>query len=213
MAAPWTGQATARIIGKVQGQDCINVLHFATNTQVNDPIDWEPLLTALAAAVLACAVEQLLPATTIDYTLDRVEVARYAPDKSNPIVATAPAQSHGEFSSASVSFASSLVKMVSTRGGRRGHGRIFLPPPGEAETLNSQMNSDVQTALQQFIDCLIGKFVGAGATEQWRLGVFSVKQFKEAVGGGFDNAFAEVTAMSINTDLAIMGSRKKGRGN
>jgi hypothetical protein len=43
--------------------------------------------------------------------------------------------------------------------------------------------------------------------------VFSPTIFKKTTGGGFDNAFAEVTSMSVSTDLAIMGSRKKGRGN
>jgi len=212
MPAPWTGGAQVRIIGNIQGQDCINVLHFATNTQVNDPIDWAPLLTALATAVLACAVEQLLPAATADYNLVGVDARNIHPFKGDPIIVPVGPENQGGLSVASVSFAASLVNLRSTRGGRRGHGRIFLPPPGEAETANSLMSGPTQAQIAAFLLCLVGKFVGQGPTEEWRWGVFSPTINKQLVGGGFDNAFAEVTQAVPNNRIAVMRSRKVGSG-
>jgi len=212
MAAPWAGGAQVRIIGKIHGQDCINVLHFATNTAVNDPIDWAPLLLALANAVLACVVDQLLPGVTENYTLTGVDARNIAPFKGDPIFAAAVNDSTGALSPCSVSFASSLVNLRSTRGGRRGHGRIFLPPPGETETTNSLMNPPTKAQIAAFILCMVGKFVGQGATEQWRWGVFSPTINKQLIGGGFDNAFAEVTQAIPSDVLAAMTSRKVGKG-
>jgi len=212
MPAPWSGGAQVRIVGRIQGQDCINVLHFATNTVVNDPIDWAPLLTALAAAVLACAVEKLLLAATSDYTLLSVDARNIHPFKGDPIIVANQGANQGTLSPASVSFASTLVNLRSTRGGRRGHGRMFLPPPGESETTNSVMTGLTPVKVADFLNCLIGKFVGAGATEQWRWGVLSPTIQKQLVGGGFDNAFAELTQAVASTTLAVMRSRKVGRG-
>jgi len=213
MPAPWSGGALVRIVGKIQQQDCINTLHFATNTVVNDPIDWEPLLVALAAAVLACVVEQLLPAVTEDYEVDHVEAIRIHPDHSDPVFATAGAERLGQLGPASVSFAASLVNIRSTRGGRRGHGKLFLAPPGEADTTGSKISAQTMAAITQFLLCLAGKFTGANPTTEWRLGVFSQTQFKQLVGGGFDNAFAPVTQMSPSATLAVISSRKIGHGN
>jgi len=212
MAAPWAGGAQVRILGKIQGQDCINVLHFATNTQVNDPIDWQPLLLALATAVLACVADQLLPGVTEDYILTGVDARNIAPFKGDPVFVAAVNDSTGALSPCSVSFAASLVNLRSTRGGRRGHGKVFLPPPGETETQNSLMNPPTQAQIAAFILCMVGKFVGQGATEAWRWGVFSPTINAQLIGGGFDNAFAELTQAIPNNKLAVIRSRKVGSG-
>jgi hypothetical protein len=61
-----------------------------------------------------------------------------------------------------------------------------------------------------FLNCVAGKFIGAGATEQWRLGVLSRETLKG--GGNFDAAFTEAISLVPSNVVAKMGSRKIGKG-
>lgn len=211
MAAPWARGAQARIVGQIQGQDCINVLHFATNEVVNDGGPLDALLLQLAVGMLDCAVQTLLPAVTSDYTLIHCDARAIVPAPSDPVIATAPANSVGELSATSVSFAASLVNIRTGGGGRRGRGKMFLPPPGEAEVVSSSMDNPTLVALTAFLTCLAGKFTGANPSTPWRLGVYS-RTNDAAITGTFDNSFREATQLSPSANLAIMSSRKKTLG-
>jgi len=211
MPAPWVAGAQARIVGELHGSQCINVVHFATNTAISDNEALVNLLLALAEAMLECAIEGLLPAVTADYRLVQCDAKRIAPDVSDPVIATAPVNSVGTLGPTSVSFAASLVNVRTGGGGRRGRGRMFLPPPGEAQITNSVMDSGTQTAITEFLTCLAGKFIGSGATTAWRMGVLS-QTILHGTGGTFDGAFREATQLSPVPTLAVMRSRKKGQG-
>ena len=212
MAAPWNAGAVARIVGELHGSACINVIHFATNAQINDDDNLDDVLLELAQALLECAIETLLPAVTQDYRLIQCDAKRIHPVASDPIVATAPAGSVGSLGVASASFISSLVNVRTGGGGKRGRGRMYLAPAGEAQTTNSAIDGPTMELIAAFLACLAGKFLGPNATTAWRLGVFSQKQFKEVVGGGFDNAFRVATSLNPKADVACMRSRKKGHG-
>lgn len=211
MAAPWAAGAEARIIGEIHGQQTVNVLHFATNTVVNDQGTLDEELLALAQALLDCIIQALVPAVTQDWKVVRVEAKRTSPAISDPIIATAPANSIGELSVASHSFAASIMNIRTGTGGRRGRGRVFLPPPGEGETTASSTDAAALLLLVQFATCLAGKFLGANPTTNWILGVLSKKDLS-GVGGTFDNAFRIATSLSPVADQGIMGTRRKGRG-
>jgi len=206
MAAPWAAGAEARIVGKLHGQDCINVFHFATNTVINDPQALDTLLLQLANALLDCARTTLLPAVTQDYTLVHCDAKQIAPVKSDPVFATANAGEIGELGATSVSFAASLMNIRTGGGGRRGRGKKFLPPPGEANITASNLDPATGLLLVQFGVCLAGKFL-ENATTDWRLGVYSPTTDK-AVGGTFDNSFRVATAFNFSTSLAVMRSRR-----
>lgn len=216
MPAPWATGAQLRIHGKIHGQTTINVLHFATNTAEIDVQPPSPLLVALLAAVVDCVIQALLPAVTQDWTFEFCDarfVYHTGPGlmQTDPLIQTAPANSVGTLGPTSVSFSSSLINLRTGVAGKRGRGKIFLPPPGESNVTNSAIDASTQTALTAFLTCMAGKFLGTGATEQWRWGVFSRKN-----GGNnfatWDAGFYMITTLSPVTNLAVIGRRKIGHG-
>jgi hypothetical protein len=210
MAAPWASGAKMRLIGRLHGQDCINVLHFATNTVINDPTQLAQLLTQLAIAMIACAIDNLMNATTEDYQLLKVECIQIHPTKGDVIEQVPQQVVKGLLSPASHSFAASLVQIRTGLGGRTHRGRFFLPPVGEAETTNSLITDGAMASITAFLNCVAGKFIGAGATEPWRLGVLSTKTLKAT--NSFDQAFTEALNLVPTNVVARMGSRKVGKG-
>jgi len=212
MAAPWSGVAELRILGEIHGSETVNVMHFATNTVINDAQSQNDLLLALATAMLQCVVDTLLPAVTSDWVLKTIDVKLLSPSISDPIeVVPAVQPAVGTLSAASTSFISTLVNKKTGGGGKSGRGKMFLPPAGEGEIANSAIDGPTMALIAAFIACVVGKFVGAGASEAWRLGVLSTKKL-HAAGGTFDNSFREVTQLVASDNPAIMGSRRKGVG-
>lgn len=211
MPTPWARGAECRIIGELHGQQTVNVLHFATNEVVSDPGTLDALLLALATNMLACVIDTLLPAVSIDWKAVKVDAKTIYPAPSDPIIATADAGSVGELGVTSVSFASSLATIRTGTGVRRGRGRIFLPPPGEAQVTASSIDAGTLVLITAFLACVAGKFMGDSPTTDWRLGVLSRKDLA-GVGGNFDNSFRLATQLSPVADLAVMRSRRKGHG-
>jgi len=212
MAAPWVAGAQARIVGRIHGQTTINVLHFATNDQIQDEPALDTLLLQLAQNLLECAIETLLPAVTADWALVQCDAKRIYPQPSDPIIATAPGNSFGQLSAASASFESTLLNLRTGGGGKSGRGRMFLPPAGEDHSNESLVDGNTLVLIAAFATCLAGKFLGQNPSTAWRLGVLSQKINKQAIGGGFDNAFRVVTSLNPKADIAVMRSRRIGRG-
>lgn len=216
MAAPWALGAQARIVGTLHGQDTVNVLHFATNTAELDISPPSPLLTALVEAILACVIEALLPAVTQDWTARYVD-ARFvyngggSPIGTDPVIATAPAGSVGELGVTSVSFASSLVNIRTGLGGRRGRGRMFLPPAGEAQTAASMIDEGTMDLITAFLLCMAGKFLGSSPTTDWRLGVLS-RTIAGPTNANFNAGFFIASQLSPVARVAVLSRRKIGHG-
>src|SRR5690349_1023777 len=210
MAAPWAQGARVRLIGKIHGQETVNVWHFASNVVVNDG-DPNALVLALLEACLVCVTEQLLPFATQVWEVVGLEGVRIAPTLGDPIVIGPNLDSQGQRGPTSCSFESALVQIRTGKGGRSHRGRMFLPPPGEAATTASFIDNAVIADLTAFLTCVAGKFMGAGATEQWRLGVLSRKLLANNP-ANFDTAFTEATSLVPSKEVAIMSSRKVGRG-
>jgi hypothetical protein len=211
MPAPWVAGAQGRVIGELHGQQTVNVMNFATNAQINDPGQLDVLLLQLAEAMLDCVLTVLLPAVTQDWKAIRCDAKRIYPELSDPIVATAPANSIGQLGVTSVSFAASLVNLRTGTGGRRGRGRMFLPPPGEAQVASSSMDNATLLLITQYLTCVAGKFLGGAPTTDWRLGILSRKDLS-GVGGNFNNSFRIVASLNPVADIAVMRSRRKGHG-
>lgn len=211
MAAPWVAGAQARIHGELHGQQTVNVLNFATNSSILDGGALDVLLLQLATALLDCVITSLLPAVTVDWRAVSCDAKRIYPTPSDPIVATAAASQLGGKSATSVSFAASLLSLRTGGGGRKGRGRMFLPPPGEAEIVASGLDAGTMTAIAAFAACMAGKFLGASPTTDWRLGVLSRKT-AGPTNSAFDSAFRIVTSLNPVADVACMRSRRKGHG-
>lgn len=214
MPAPWNAHAVARIIGSLHGQETNNVLHFATNTALGGGADITELI-ALGVAIMACIEDTFLAAVTQDWNVTAVEtqyIGTVLPvTTTDPVVATPSGAGVGALGPTSVSFAASLVHLRSGVAGRNGRGRMFLPPPGEAQIASSTIDDPTLDLIIAFLTCFIGKFVGTSATTNWRLGVYSRK-----LGGGifanFNNAFFEVKQLDASNKLAVIGRRRTGHG-
>lgn len=211
MPAPWALGAQGRIIGRIHGQQTVNVMHFATNLVATDINQINAALERIVTALIECARTTLLPAVSSDWTLVRTEAHGIHPTRSDPIVATANAGEIGALSPTSVSFASSLLHIRTGIGGRRGRGRIFLPPAGESEINQSAIDPATGLLLVQFAACLAAKFGGPNPETEWRLGVLSTTDLK-AQGGNFDNSFRVASQLTPGTIVAVMRSRKVGVG-
>jgi len=201
-----------RMRGLIHGQETVNVFHFGNDQQLNagDPLG--PILTQLAIAMIACAVDSLIPAVTSDWTLTSVDVKQLSPALSDPVEQAVTANNVGTRAPVNTSFESSLMRLRTGGGGKRGRGRRFLPPAGDADMTNSVLSDGtVLGQLQEFLDCLTGKFIGAGATEPFILGVLSRKHLQENP-GDFANAFRECTILSIEPRVSCLRSRKVGHG-
>jgi len=211
MPAPWAAGAQARIVGRIHGQETVNVLHFATNTVVNDPGALDQLLLSLAQALAECVTTKLLLAVTGDWRFVQCDAKRIAPTTSDPILATGTPDDTGALAPTSVSFAASLVSVRTGQGGKSGRGRIFLPPPGEPQMQASNIDGPTLVLIADFLACVAVKFMGANPATDWHLGVLSRKKLT-GVGGSFDNAFAIATSLNPVAEAAIMSSRKVGKG-
>lgn len=210
MPAPWAAHAQATIRGKLHGQVTNNVLNLATNTVVNDDSTGVALLKTLANNIKDCVEQTLLPAVTANWVFEGVDVRKMAPTIGDAVSSDAPVATQGSLSAVSVSFASALVQIKTGGGGKSGIGKIYLPPPGETETTNSLMTDPAREALIIFLVCLAGKFIG-NATTPWRLGVLSRKKVDNVL-PPIDQRFREATQLIQKSELAIMSSRKVGRG-
>lgn len=211
MPAPWSAGAQARIIGEIHGQQTVNVIHFATNTAIADAGALDTLLLQLASALLACVVDTLLGAVTSDWKAIRCDAKRIFPSFSDPVVATAPGASFGAGSASSTSFIASLVNVRSGIDGRKGRGRMFLPPVGEAETTISAIDPETLLLITAFLTCVAGKFMGGAPTTDWRLGILSRKDMAGII-GNFNAAFRPAVSLNPVADCAVMRSRRKGHG-
>lgn len=211
MPAPWARGAEARIVGEIHGQRTVNVFHFGTNNIVDDGGTLDELLLQLAQALLECARDTLLPAVSQDWKMLFCDAKGIAPTPTDPIVATALPTDVGQLGVTSVSFASSLVHIRTGGGGRSGRGRKFLPPPGEAQIANSDIDAPTLLLLAAFLACIATKFMGPDPEADWTLGVLSRKGFNNTP-GNFDNSFRVATSLNPVATAAVMGTRKKGRG-
>lgn len=211
MAAPWIAGAQCRIHGTLHGQQTVNVLNFATNAAILDQAGLDTLLLQLAQAVGECVISTLLPAVSIDWKFTHTDAKRIYPVVSDPIVYTAAPDQIGELSTTSVSFSSSLLQVRTGGGGRKGRGRVFLPPAGEAEISQSAIDAPTAALLVAFAACLAGKFLGVGATTDWRFGVLSRKTAGPTL-AAFDTGFRMATQLTPAVDVACMRSRRKGHG-
>jgi hypothetical protein len=214
MPAPWNAHLVARIMGEIHGQETVNVLHFATNTNITDQPPPHPLLIDLGAAVLDCVLQALLPAVTQDWRVVKVQtqfLGTVTTAVTDTYDTTAPANSVGELGPTSVSFAASGVDLKTGFAGRRGRGRIFLPPPGEPQVAASEIDGPTLALITTFLLCMAGKFLGSSPSTVFRWGVYSRKT-GGGVFGNFDAAFHVIAQASPRGSLFVIGRRKKGRG-
>lgn len=211
MPRPWAAGARVRVVGRLSGQLTNNVMHFATNTVINDPVALNQLLQQLAQAVHDCIRDAMLPFATNDWKFESVEATGIYPTLTDPVSVTNAANAVANGNPQGVGFASALISIRTGTGGKSGRGRIFAPPGGENVATAGTWDPAFLALVAQFCACMAGKFIGAGHTTPWFIGVLSRKVLR----GGpmlFDDAFREAISLEPESVIAQMGTRKLGRG-
>jgi len=202
----------ARIIGRIHGQQTVNVLNFGSDEAAANNDALVAILVQLATQILLCVTTSFLSAVTEDWTVENVEAKQLFPTVSDPVQVSAAPSTNGNLAPTNVSFAATLVNIRTGGGGRRGRGRIFLPPMGDASITNSVLSdSTAGQFLTDFLECLSDKYIGPSKTELQTLGVLSRKAI--ATGTAFGDALRAATTLEANQNVSVMRSRKLGHGN
>lgn len=200
------------ILGKLEEQDCINVLYFKC---VNTSADVE---TQLLLALLSCYITHIVPILVPAYTFERI-VGKQVSPILGPEVEALPTEGMTTAGAADgdglPSYVSNCISIHTERGGRSGRGRIFLGGFAEADTTMSNIKADSPTwaAIAAFIACVATSFIGSGfnPTQKWTHGVMSRK-----IGGSKPpfllTGFARTLSLVPHRSLGTTRSRKVGHG-
>jgi hypothetical protein len=200
-----------RIVGTLHGSQTNNVLHFASQGPDFQPDALIALAIQLGTAVLACVVETLLPAVTSDWNCTSVETQVIHPNLTDAQIVSPQVSGQGQRGPTSVSFAAQLMNLRSGIDGRRGRGKLFLPPPGESDIEASITAAPTMDLYAAFLACIAGKFIGAAATEDFRLVVYSRKD-DDGIGQTPLSSSRLVQSLQAKSTVARCGSRKLGVG-
>ena len=198
--------------GKYDGQDYRNILHFGSDIDVNDG-NRNALLLALATAVLDCLLNMFMPDSPSNFSVQSVSAKEVYPATSDEVEAFpgVGATATGQAGSGLPGFAATVIAIKTGKGGRTKRGRLFLPPPDENNADAGLTSATWQGAVAQFLACMAGKFIGAGKTEDWELGVLSRKGM--ATASDYANAtFTPATSLSQRAEIGVMRRRKLHKG-
>lgn len=202
----------ARVVGQLHGSQTVNVFHFGTDADAADIPAEVALLVALATAIMACVIEFLLPAVSSDWKVDEVQCKQLFPTVTDPLVHAAPPDSNGERGPVNTSFETMLMRLRTGGGGRRGRGRKFLPPPGDADLTASVLSStDVGNAYAAFMLCLLEKFINTAKTTPYTMVVVSATHLKTNA-NDYNGASRPVTSLALESNVSVLRSRKLGTG-
>lgn len=199
-----------RIVGRMEGQETNNVLHFYCTGADPD------VLTNLILVLAECFITNLLPVLTSSWALERIIWQKVGPTLGPQIISVPVGAGNGAGAAAALpSFASAVFSIRTPEGGRSKRGRMFLPGIPEAATINSQLDTShaFWAALVAFGACVVLHFIPGDppGAPSWALGVYS----KKLGSATFPYTGAGFTAMREFVPNALIGttrSRKVGRG-
>lgn len=199
-----------RIVGRMEGQETNNVLHFLCTGADPD------VLTHLILVLAQCFVEHLLPVVTSKWALEKIVWKRVSPTLG-PEIETIPVNFGPGSGNANAlpSFCSVVFSIKTGVGGRSHRGRMYLPGIPENVTTDSFINTvdPFWAAMIAFAACVVTNFVVGDppGAPSWQMEVYSRK-----IGGStFPYGGAGFTAMREFVPHQLIGttrSRKVGRG-
>jgi hypothetical protein len=201
-----------RILGKLENQDCQNVIHFQALQDGRD------IVTDLLVVFYLCFLNQLVPHLSSLYSLDKMEVKRVAPTLG-PVwehagttgdVLVGAAEGDGE-----PSFVSVRTDIRCERGGRSGKGSISIGGIPEGAAVGSAIltTGDFWTHFQSWLDCVRNAFlVGFGLdTKHFAIGVISRKLGVNKPPYA-TTQFSTAVSMTAKPKVGSQISRKIGHG-
>jgi hypothetical protein len=216
MATPGTAGELHEVVLKMrqESQTVLNVLHFRCETNVDD------LETRLLLALLTCLSTILRPVAASTWQIVGAQGKRVYPDVGPiyevgpPNPATVQGLAEGD---ALPTFCSIVVNIHSTRGGRVGRGRMFIPgiPEGASQGSAIPTTNPYWTAIINYLLCVAGSFIhdtdltGANTIS---LGVLS-RKLGNSKPPYTAVQFARATKLVPNNLIKTTNSRKIGHGN
>lgn len=199
-----------RVVGRMEGQETNNILHFMAATAIDD-VDLR-LIVALAD----CFITHLLPVVTSAWTLEKFIWKQVNPVLGVENVSTPAGIGAGAGAATALpSFCSAVLSIRTAEGGRSHRGRMYLPGIPESATTVSTFDTGnaFWTGLIAFAGCLASKFIlgDPPAANSFQMLVYSRK-----LGGStfpYTNAgFTAVRSITAVQQLGTTRSRKVGRG-
>lgn len=204
-----------------ESQTVLNVLFFRCDSAVDD------MELRLLVALLTCLATILRPVAASTWQIVGAQGKRVYPDLG-PIYESGPVDPdavQGEATGDALpSFCSIVTNIHTTRGGRSGRGRMFIPGIPEGATQGSAIptTNPYWTAILAYVACIASSFIKTGSelgSNRIALGVLSRK-----LGGlGPDGKprkppylaeqWARATKLIPNNLIKTTNSRKIGHGN
>lgn len=200
-----------RVIGRMEGQECNNILHFSC---VGSSTDVE---TGLILKLIECFTTHLMPVLASTYSLQEVRWKKVSPvlgPEYSTIVGVGAAG--GGTATALPSYCSAVVSIRTALGGRSKRGRMYIPGIPEDQTNGSYLDPGLPLylGLVAFLACVAGEFFHpdpAGGSDLFDIGVYSRKIGGSAFPYG-TSGFTAATALTPSSVLGTTRSRKVGRG-
>jgi hypothetical protein len=199
-----------RVVGRQEGQQTNNILHFVAATSIDD-VDLRLIL------VLAnCFITHLLPVMSSKWTLESFVWKKVRPTLGVEYISTPSGVGPGAGSANALpSYASCCISIRTAQGGRSHRGRMYLPGIPETATIDSQFDTShaFWTALIAFCACLASGFIVGdppGANS------FQMEIYSRKIGGSSfpygASGFTPVVSLTPDQIIATTRSRKLGRG-
>lgn len=215
MATPATAGQIFEVAleGRQEGQQVMNIMYFRCRTAVDD------IELRLLRALVECLLDTFVPAASSTYQYVRCVGKRVSPDLG-PVLEIGT-ESGDVIQGAAVgdalpTYASVCVNIHTTRGGRVGRGRMFLPAVPEGATSGSFVvtTQPYWLAIVAYLACVAGKFIRQGeplGSNDIEIGVMSRK-----IGGlkapFLADGFAPAVRFQPLNRLSHNVSRRVGRG-
>lgn len=206
---PFTNVAQCVVQGTMNEVTTINVLHFASVGAV--PPDVHSSLDDLNDNVHTAVVQTLLPAVSGEFELREVRSKQLHPIATDEAVLVPNGMEVGLKGIADPSFVAALISFRTGLGGRSHRGRMYIAGVDQDDTQFSTLTPASQVLYKVFADRLLTDFGPAVADPNWKLIVFSQKNFKLTPNNP-DTYCTQVTRTLVNQRIASMVSRKVGRG-
>ena len=201
-----------RIVGRLDGQETNNVLHFRYLSGASDT----DVLLHLIQVLFECFQTHLLPVLSASFTLEKIIWKRVGPTLGPEIITVATGTTvGGGLAAALPSFNSAVLSIRTNTGGRSHRGRMFIPGIPENQTINSTFDPALPfwLGLVAFCLCLVENFVPGDpvGSNSWGLSVYS----RKLGGSSFPYGLSGITQMREIVPVSFIGttrSRKVGRG-
>lgn len=213
MADLITNVARVVIRGELHAQETNNVLHFGSVGAV--PPDIQSSLSALVNNLRVAIRAAFLQSVSSEWKLIQIKAVQIAPALTNEVTLGGEATDVGALTESLPSFNAGLYHLRTNLGGRRRRGRMFTPAVPEAGQTASALTAAQLNLHTAWANRLMADFGPAVADPSYKLALLSRTDTRPApIGSGqtIVQATYLIRSIQVATNVAIISSRKKGRG-